>query len=82
MSFLAAVLTQERFREGRLTTNYITEEFPDGFQGRHMSDTVRNKMTAVAAGSAAPAVRARTDAQRADSGPAPGPGLALDCAGR
>ncbi len=31
MSFLAAVMAQPRFREGRLTTNYIAEEFPDGF---------------------------------------------------
>ncbi len=31
--FLSAVLGQERFREGRLTTGYIAEEFPDGFAG-------------------------------------------------
>ena len=31
--FLSAVMDQARFREGRLTTGYIAEEFPDGFQG-------------------------------------------------
>ena len=31
--FLSAVMDQDRFREGRLTTGYIAEEFPEGFQG-------------------------------------------------
>ncbi len=31
--FLSAVMDQARFREGRLTTGYIAEEFPEGFQG-------------------------------------------------
>ncbi|MES2032580.1 MAG: acetyl/propionyl/methylcrotonyl-CoA carboxylase subunit alpha [Pseudomonadota bacterium] len=31
--FLAAVMDQERFRSGALATNYITDEFPDGFTG-------------------------------------------------
>jgi len=31
--FLGAIMEQERFREGRLTTAYIAEEFPDGFDG-------------------------------------------------
>ena len=31
--FLSAVMGQERFREGRLTTGYIAEEFPNGFNG-------------------------------------------------
>jgi propionyl-CoA carboxylase alpha chain len=30
---LSAVMAQARFREGRLTTGYIAEEFPDGFAG-------------------------------------------------
>ncbi|WP_274628657.1 acetyl-CoA carboxylase biotin carboxylase subunit [Arvimicrobium flavum] len=33
LPFLSAVMEQERFREGRLTTAYIAEEFPDGFAG-------------------------------------------------
>jgi propionyl-CoA carboxylase alpha chain len=31
--FLSAVMDQDRFRDGRLTTGYIAEEFPDGFHG-------------------------------------------------
>ncbi|PHS26318.1 MAG: acetyl/propionyl-CoA carboxylase subunit alpha [Robiginitomaculum sp.] len=31
--FLAAVLGQKRFASGQLTTGYIAEEFPDGFNG-------------------------------------------------
>ncbi|MEQ1901185.1 MAG: acetyl/propionyl/methylcrotonyl-CoA carboxylase subunit alpha [Devosia sp.] len=31
--FLSAVMAQPRFREGRLTTGYIAEEFPEGFSG-------------------------------------------------
>ncbi|MGI6854251.1 acetyl-CoA carboxylase biotin carboxylase subunit [Mesorhizobium sp. 1B3] len=33
LPFLSAVMEQQRFREGRLTTAYIAEEFPDGFTG-------------------------------------------------
>ena len=31
--FLAAVMDQDRFRSGELSTAYITDEFPDGFHG-------------------------------------------------
>ncbi|MGA0546541.1 biotin carboxylase N-terminal domain-containing protein [Brevundimonas sp. VNH65] len=31
--FLAAVMDQERFRSGALSTSYIKDEFPDGFHG-------------------------------------------------
>lgn len=31
--FLQAVIAQERFKSGKLTTNYIPDEFPDGFNG-------------------------------------------------
>ena len=34
--FLNALMTLERFVEGRLTTNLIAEEYPDGF---HPGDT-------------------------------------------
>ena len=33
LPFLSTVMDQERFREGRLTTGYIAEEFPEGFTG-------------------------------------------------
>ncbi|WP_425987582.1 biotin carboxylase N-terminal domain-containing protein [Brevundimonas sp. TWP2-3-2] len=31
--FLAAVMDQERFKSGQLSTSYIKDEFPDGFKG-------------------------------------------------
>ncbi len=33
LPLLSAIMGQARFREGRLTTGYIAEEFPDGFTG-------------------------------------------------
>jgi propionyl-CoA carboxylase alpha chain len=49
LPFLAAVMEQERFREGRLTTGYIAEEFPDGFAGVTPSDEVLHRIAAFAA---------------------------------
>ena len=49
MSFLAAVMSQPRFREGRLTTNYIAEEFPDGFHGHALPEALQEELAAVAA---------------------------------
>ncbi len=49
MNFLAAVMSQPRFREGRLTTNYIAEEFPDGFHGHAPSEALQEELAAVAA---------------------------------
>ena len=33
IDFLSALMQHPRFREGRLTTGFIAEEYPDGFQG-------------------------------------------------
>ena len=49
MAFLGAVLRQERFRAGRLTTHYIDEEFPDGFTGAVLPAGDRQILAAVAA---------------------------------
>ncbi len=38
VSFLDAVMHHPRFREGRITTNFIAEEYPDGFKGAPVSD--------------------------------------------
>jgi len=45
--FLAAVMDQDRFRSGQLSTNYIKDEFPDGFQGT--SATARQQDILIAA---------------------------------
>src|SRR5258705_7754023 len=46
--FLAAVMDQPRFRSGKLSTNYIKDEFPEGFVGRPPSDAPRPLIGAVA----------------------------------
>jgi len=46
--FLAAVMDQERFRAGTLSTNYIKDEFPDGFHGTEPTGFQRDVMAAVA----------------------------------
>ncbi|KLN61284.1 acetyl-CoA carboxylase [Kiloniella spongiae] len=49
MGFLSAVMSQDRFVEGRLTTNYIAEEFPDGFLGLEATDEQLKTLISVAA---------------------------------
>lgn len=48
LPFLSAVMGQERFRSGRLTTAYIAEEFPEGFSGVLPDQAVVRKLVAVA----------------------------------
>jgi len=48
LSFLSAVLDHERFRAGRLSTEFIAEEFADGFQAT-ASPAVHAVLIAVAA---------------------------------
>lgn len=49
MPFLAAIMAHPRFREGRLSTNFIAEEFADGFQGRSLPEAELLRLAAVAA---------------------------------
>src|SRR5665213_2764052 len=46
--FLSAVMDQDRFASGQLSTNYIPDEFPDGFQGLDATSWQRDLITAVA----------------------------------
>ncbi|WGU41821.1 acetyl/propionyl/methylcrotonyl-CoA carboxylase subunit alpha [Phenylobacterium sp. NIBR 498073] len=46
--FLAAVMDQERFVSGKLSTNYIKDEFPDGFHGTEPTPPQRDLMAATA----------------------------------
>ncbi|WP_417309251.1 acetyl-CoA carboxylase biotin carboxylase subunit [Devosia sp.] len=50
--FLSAVMAQERFREGRLTTGYIAEEFPNGFSGVELGAESLSHLAALACCSA------------------------------
>jgi propionyl-CoA carboxylase alpha chain len=47
--FLAVVMRNERWREGRLSTKFIAEEFPEGFQPPAPQGEVRDALVAVAA---------------------------------
>jgi len=49
IAFLAAVMARPRFLEGRLTTNFIAEEFPDGFSGADLPDDDVEALVAAAA---------------------------------
>ncbi|TWB43802.1 acetyl-CoA carboxylase biotin carboxylase subunit [Nitrospirillum pindoramense] len=49
ISFLAALVESRRFGEGRLTTNFIAEEFPDGFHGRELPAEGLTRLLAMAA---------------------------------
>ncbi len=48
LPFLSAVMGQERFRSGRLTTAYIAEEFPEGFSGVLPNQAAARKLVAIA----------------------------------
>ena len=47
--FLTALMQHERWREGRLSTGFIAEEYPGGFKTRTASGLERDVMAAVAA---------------------------------
>jgi propionyl-CoA carboxylase alpha chain len=46
--FLAAIMHSPRFQEGRLSTGFIAEEFPDGFQGRPLDEARARRFVAAA----------------------------------
>ncbi len=47
--FVSAVMAHPRFQEGRLTTAFIDEEYPDGFHGAELSAEKKQDLAAVAA---------------------------------
>ncbi|MGF1462167.1 MAG: biotin carboxylase N-terminal domain-containing protein [Maricaulaceae bacterium] len=61
LAFLSTVLDQQRYREGRLTTAYIQEEFPEGFSGAEPTEGQRRLLLAAAA--YARAIAARREAE-------------------
>ncbi|MEE4348678.1 MAG: acetyl/propionyl/methylcrotonyl-CoA carboxylase subunit alpha [Pacificimonas sp.] len=50
IDFLAAVMQHPRFRSGDITTGFIAEEYPDGFEGAPASDRLRKALVAAVAG--------------------------------
>ena len=49
ISFVSALMAHPRFRAGNLTTGFIAEEYPDGFQGGELHGDVFMRVLAVAA---------------------------------
>ncbi len=49
LGFLAATIARPRFREGRLSTDFIAQEFPDGFTGAILPPDQGGQAIAVAA---------------------------------
>ncbi|EPX86615.1 biotin carboxyl carrier protein/biotin carboxylase [Rubellimicrobium thermophilum DSM 16684] len=49
LPFLSAVMQHPRFREGRMSTAFIAEEFPDGFRGVDLPETEIRRIAAAAA---------------------------------
>ncbi|ABC63079.1 acetyl-CoA carboxylase biotin carboxylase subunit [Erythrobacter litoralis] len=74
VDFLSAIMQHERFRSGELTTGFIAEEYPEGFEGAPASDELLRGLAAVGGVIAtADADRARRiDQQLADEMYAPG----------
>jgi len=49
VDFLSALMQHPRFREGNITTGFIAEEYPDGFQGAPADDSLIADLAIVAA---------------------------------
>ena len=49
IGFLAALIDHPRFREGALSTDFIAEAYPDGFDGGDLTPGALARLTAVAA---------------------------------
>ena len=47
--FLSAVMDQDRFKSGQLSTSYIKDEFPDGFRGLEPTEAQKDIFITVAA---------------------------------
>ena len=48
LPFVAAVMDHPRFRSGNITTAFIAEEYPDGFQGATLDDDTVRRVAAAA----------------------------------
>ena len=74
IDFLSAIMQHDRFRSGELTTGFIAEEYPEGFQGAPASEELTRVLAAVLGVVAtADADRARrVDQQLGDASYAPG----------
>ncbi|QDX24839.1 acetyl/propionyl/methylcrotonyl-CoA carboxylase subunit alpha [Sphingomonas suaedae] len=49
VDFLSALMQHPRFRSGALTTGFIAEEYPEGFEGAPLGAELRRRLAAIAA---------------------------------
>ncbi|WP_426266443.1 biotin carboxylase N-terminal domain-containing protein [Sphingomonas sp. LHG3443-2] len=49
VDFLSALMQHPRFRSGEITTGFIAEEYPEGFTGAPLDDTLTADLSALAA---------------------------------
>jgi propionyl-CoA carboxylase alpha chain len=49
VDFLSALMQHPRFRSGEITTGFIAEEYPDGFAGASLDETLTADLSALAA---------------------------------
>ena len=49
VDFLSALMQHPRFRSGDITTNFIAEEYPDGFEGAPADDKLVDDLAVIAA---------------------------------
>jgi propionyl-CoA carboxylase alpha chain len=63
VDFLSALMQHPRFRSGEITTGFIAEEYPEGFQGAPTPEKLTERLAAIAAiaGSAEAARAAEID---------------------
>ena len=47
VTFLSAIMREPRFHDGRLTTNFVAEQWPDGFHGAELDPETTENVTAV-----------------------------------
>ncbi|MGJ8536509.1 MAG: acetyl-CoA carboxylase biotin carboxylase subunit [Parasphingopyxis sp.] len=69
LDFLSALMQHPRFRSGEITTNFIAEEYPGGFEGAPADSETLKRLSAVAAFAAT----AHSDRARRVSGQLDGP---------
>ncbi|MHA7818074.1 MAG: DUF2118 domain-containing protein [Erythrobacter sp.] len=50
VDFLSAIMQHPRFRSGELTTGFIAEEYPDGFEGAPLTEDFQRMLAAICAG--------------------------------
>jgi propionyl-CoA carboxylase alpha chain len=73
IDFLSALMQHPRFRSGDITTGFIAEEYPDGFEGAATSPAMLHAVAALIAGAeCTQRARAGRISERLNGAPAPG----------